>query len=177
MAGTVVFDFAFMNNSGADFTATSTGRPFQSNLWMGVMIFTSVPVLNQAALDAITTKGDIEAISPAERLVYWQNQDDTSTQMAFIQPDAVSNPHLQTLTTHVFTASNTGTAAQFIMWKNNSTIKTSDPGAGSGVEGIMSGTITGTGGGGDMVIANTSIVSGLEYRVNWTMRMYDAFTF
>ncbi len=68
-------------------------------------------------------------------------------------------------------ATGNGTAAEFLIYAAGN----SSPAAEAGVIG---GTITSPGGGGDMVIPNTSIVSGTSYRVlNWQISLIADFSY
>lgn len=68
-----------------------------------------------------------------------------------------------------YTASSSGVAAEFLWYSGGSP---SQPAV------VLGGTVTTPGGGGDMIIADTNIVSGESYKiVNWRIKFYESFTF
>lgn len=67
-------------------------------------------------------------------------------------------------------ASLTGTAAEFVIWTAYS--------AGSNDSKMIGGTVSGPGGGGDLVIADTNIVAGGSYRVqNFIVKIFESFSY
>ena len=73
---------------------------------------------------------------------------------------------LVTLSSGFQAASATGVAAEFL-WISGVSSNCA----------VIGGTVSGPGGGGDMIIGDTSIVSGNNYRIqNWSMRLFEDFS-
>ena len=84
----------------------------------------------------------------------------------------VGNYGLVELTTSAALALETGTAAEFLYYQVNSPINLGT------VHGAISGSVTVSGGGGDLVIDNVNLVQGASYSVSqWRHKVFQDFTY
>jgi len=167
----VIFDTEFkqdlMNGLGP-------GGPTDTEIWSrttGIAIYTSGNLPN---LSTITLYSDI---SSTGRLIFWESHPSLGN-LATTEVDFNNDPGLLLYSSGFKNADLTGVASDFILYTIPTLSAGNIPSAGDPLGWCMTGTVTASGGGGDMVIGNTSIVSGTPYNIgSWQFRVLGDFTY
>ncbi len=173
----VIFDPRFQqyqsnNNPGYK----SNNGPFSTNGNRGIIIYTSGTIPTN--MNELAVWNDIPGayIFSSNLLLHWASWNGSNVNIDFA--DSVSPDYGQvSLNTDAAIADASGTAAEFLYYQtaasqNVEPLRTTD------IYAAISGSVSLTGGGGDLVIDNLSIVAGSSYSIaQWRHKIYQDFTY
>jgi len=172
----VIFDPRFQQYQAGTSAYIGASGPFSNNASRGILIYTAGTVPTD--MNELAVWNDIPGgyIPSANLLIHWASWNGS---LVYIDPTLTVAPDLGqvTVTTDAALAVASGTAAEFIYYQMSGSTAAA-PTRTTLVQSAISGSVSLTGGGGDLVIDNLSIVSGSSYSVAlWRHKIYQNFTY